>query len=696
MLKIKPKSEITDDNKQNNAEVLREISKNLQLKPAALALNGQSANKATTGGTLKKKTYYYNYGTANPNQAVSGYSTSDLFHGSNSSSGADALDSATMQRSVSMGSGVSSQPSDRKSINLLGDLDLGSDTATTPSTTTTTTTGMRTSSTTPAIGSNATSLLDLDFSAAIPPPPSHPPPTSSSAGNLATLNPSLSVSMSLCKINENNSQLYNIDEDKEVESSFGHSQSSSSNLQNSYLNKRNSHNSPATTQASSSTNTSSNNNSSNNNGRFTPACFPGRTTPDFRHTTSLFEQQSIRASIVSPLTVIGSGSDIIPIAIAFNETIHAYFKMGGDTTKFKVKCFGCMKISFPFAILKHIQMELPPQLEFRLNNLQIANQDLKINSQLIQPVIKSTTTPGVQSPVVDPFGVALVAEPPLHFHFLTPNLVRELKEQHQQNKLAAFFNFELLKYEFKYNSTPLILNANWKCNESESTIELNVDYTHAFRKQLSQVNFMIVMPTQPAGAQKESAKISLTKSEPSALVQENENKLQILWQIATVNSNGHLMATFRIANKEEEAVKLSVSQLEQFYQPIYVKFHIDNETFSQVKFEILSPNYKLSLLKERIETGKYFCNYDHQQPQLQMTQQQPTTPTTTSNNESKSGEHVQKSSSLDQQQLDEHTNEADTPRTATTRSPTTTKTAILAAGSISTHIGSGVDVLLNY
>ena len=43
-------------------------------------------------------------------------------------------------------------------------------------------------------------------------------------------------------------------------------------------------------------------NSNYNNGRFTPACFPGRTTPIASLSASLFEQGN-RASIVSPLTV---------------------------------------------------------------------------------------------------------------------------------------------------------------------------------------------------------------------------------------------------------------------------------------------------------------------------------------------------------------------------------------------------------
>ena len=285
----------------------------------------------------------------------------------------------------------------------------------------------------------------------------------------------------------------------------------------------------------------------------------------------------------------------MPIAIEFKEIIHSYFKIG-DSSKFKIKCFGSMKISFPFAILKLLAIELP-QLEFRLSNLQIANQDLKINNQLI-----SNTS---------------LFDEDLKFKFLNPNLIRELRQQHEQNKQAAFFNFELLKYELKYvQAAPLILNASWSKNDEEKIVELNLDYVFSFRKNLSQVNFMIVMPIST------TTKVFLVKSEPNALVQETENKLQVLWQISSLNSNGNLKAKFSVNESSTKPINL-----DQFFQPIYAKFHVDNETLSQVKFEITSPNYKLSLLKSKIETGKYFCNYDqsqaHQQPQSPPSQQPP-------------------------------------------------------------------------
>lgn len=469
--------------------------------------------------------------------------------------------------------------------------------------------------------------------------------------------------------------LYNIEEDKEVESSFKYDQATN-------FMKRN-NNMSSSSPANNSFNNQSMNNTTNpsigqqqgqqqQNGRFTPACFPGRTTPDFRHTTSIFEQQGTRASIVSPLTI--NSTEVIPIAVAFNETVHAYFKMG-DQQKFKVKCFGCMKISFPYAILKMLALELP-QLEFKLGNLHIANQDLKANNQLLSRVnadssnqsfvsAVSSTSPN-NSLTSSSSSLSSLAES-LQFQFVTQNLITELRKQHQQNKQAAFFNFELLKYEFKYSNTPLILNAQWTSLPTEDSIELNLDYTFNFRKNLSQVNFMIVMPVS-----KTSEKITLAKSEPQAMVQETGSKLQILWQLATINSNGKLKAKFLISklpfsiymfkifdckkiyniflDKKEEGTKL-----EKYYQPVYVKFHVDNETLSKVKFDILSSNYKLSLLKERVESGKYFCNNDQSN--------------TINNN-----------SSIAEQQHQQ-------PQSADKNTP--------AAGSLSTSIGSPVDVLFN-
>jgi hypothetical protein len=346
-------------------------------------------------------------------------------------------------------------------------------------------------------------------------------------------------------------------------------------------------------------------------------CFLGRTTPDFRHSASLFEN-STRA-ITSPLTL--HGSSVIPFAIAFNETVHAYFKLE-DLTKYKIKCYGCMKISFPFAILKLLSIELP-QLEFSLSNLPLTD-DLIINKSLIQQTA------------------------PLKFVFDSVNLIKELKEQHQKNKQAAFFNFELLKYELKYTqSPPLLLYSQWHSfqhiDEKLFEIEFTLEYTFQHTKKFTSIQFMLILNNNPIEYQ-----LKLINSEPIVISQENDMKLQLLWQQTNLNSSGKLNAKFSINFIDSTKMIDQLDTLTQ--QPVYVKFQIDNDTLSHVKCDVLSSNYKISLLKEKIESGKYFC-----------------TPQPFNRN------NLDNESSLNN-----------------------TKKRDQAAGSISTQIGSSVDILLNY
>ena len=114
-----------------------------------------------------------------------------------------------------------------------------------------------------------------------------------------------------------------------------------------------------------------------------------------------------------------------------------------------------MKISFPFAILKILAIELP-QLEFRLSQLNIANQDLKINNQLLNRILTSPnstdlvggTIPMSSSPDSSSVhqqqksqlsAIASVVSPDdLTFQFIGTQLTHELKQQHQQKQTGSF------------------------------------------------------------------------------------------------------------------------------------------------------------------------------------------------------------------------------------------------------------------
>ena len=552
-----------------NSEDLLKISKNLQLK--SLSTLQQQQQLSSNGGLSqqKRRTAYYSFGTLSNAAGVEQQQPTSLPLNSNTWS-TNGNQAAPMSRSISFGgsnTNITSSSSDGFNTNDF---------------------------------SKATNII-----ATPPAPQSSKQPTEAN--------------------------LYNIDEDKEVESSF-------------QLNsKRNS-------QLISSTNFSlpPPNSAPSIPGRFTPACLAGRSTPSFQHTTSLNESNA--RNIISPLTVV-NGSYCIPIAIQFNETVHAYFKLS-DANRMRIKCNGCLKISFPYAVLKFLSTEMP-MLEFRLSNVNLTSQDLTINEQLLMQTISSEQ----------------------QFQFNMSNLVKELKEQHQQNKQAAFFNFELLKYEVKsLSKPPLFLNATWSLNVlNRDNIELrfNLEYSNQHTKPIVNLNFMLVLSQQPNVFQ-----ISNTDSKPQALMQNNDQKLQILWNIPALNTNTSecLSAKFNvhIVNKSEFRTLNTLDTI--CTQPLFVKFHMDNGTLTHVKFDILTTNYRLSLLREKMESGKYFST-----PTLNLPNQTSLTSVydQITNNNDLSGD------SSDSGNTHNNINNNSGDKTPT-------------AGTISTQIGSTVDILFNY
>ena len=193
MLKIKPIEEVAVK-PQNNSDVLRQISKNLQLKPLGLpaTLNRPQQSQQQ----MKKRTYYYNYGTANPDQAPSGWSTSNVFasveNSTESTSSKQKVEQNNLTRSVSTGSVSSNINSQFSNTLLLGDfsLDLNSNNKSSSET------------------KKEAPLLDLDLTFGTQNATVTSTTTTASTSNIP-------ISMSLNKVAlENN--LYNIDEDKEV------------------------------------------------------------------------------------------------------------------------------------------------------------------------------------------------------------------------------------------------------------------------------------------------------------------------------------------------------------------------------------------------------------------------------------------------------------------------------------------------
>lgn len=82
----------------------------------------------------------------------------------------------------------------------------------------------------------------------------------------------------------------------------------------------------------------------------------------------------------SPLTI--GMSDTIPVAVAFHESVHAYFR-GSDETRCQVKMAGELMLSFPAGIVGVLANNPnPAKLGFRIKNIQNL-ENVYPNKQLV-------------------------------------------------------------------------------------------------------------------------------------------------------------------------------------------------------------------------------------------------------------------------------------------------------------------------
>jgi hypothetical protein len=128
----------------------------------------------------------------------------------------------------------------------------------------------------------------------------------------------------------------------------------------------------------------------------------------------------------SPLTL--GMSDVVPLAVAFQEVCHACFN-GAEETQCQVRLIGDMMISFPAGIVQVVAYNPnPAQLSFKIKNASVF-ESIVPNSQLITQSDLLSTPDGKV------------------FEFKMEALKDLLKVQAEQNPNAAYFNIDLLKYQ---------------------------------------------------------------------------------------------------------------------------------------------------------------------------------------------------------------------------------------------------------
>ncbi|XP_051269174.1 F-BAR domain only protein 2 isoform X3 [Dicentrarchus labrax] len=277
----------------------------------------------------------------------------------------------------------------------------------------------------------------------------------------------------------------------------------------------------------------------------------------------------------SPVTL--ASQDALPIAVAFTESVNAYFK-GADPTKCIVKITGDMTLSFPVGIIKVFTTNPSPAvLTFKLKNTSRLEQILP-NQQLLYSDPSQNDSNSKD------------------FWFNMQALTSYLRKASDQNPSASYYNVDILKYQVLsdgIHSTPLNLAVYWKC--TPSTADLRVDYRYNPDSMASPgplTNVQILVPVDGG--------VTNMQSLPNSIWNAEQNKC--LWKLSDISEksenegSGSLRAKFELSSGPSSPSTLAV------------QFMSEGGTLSGVDMELQGTGYRLSLNKKRFATGRYMAD----------------------------------------------------------------------------------------
>lgn len=280
----------------------------------------------------------------------------------------------------------------------------------------------------------------------------------------------------------------------------------------------------------------------------------------------------------SPLTI--GMADTIPLAVAFHEIIHSYFR-GTDETKCQVKLSGDMMVSFPAGIVAVLANNpCPAQLSFRIRNT-VRLENILPNKQLVSlDAVHSASENSV-------------------YDFNMSALTALLRRQSEQNPSASYFNVDILKYQIKAKpgagSCPFQLVAYWKCEWNQTDIKIDYKYnSHAMASPSPLLNLTVAVPVDGG--------VKNVHFKPTAQWL-NDNQ-RALWKFTELSqhSDDHGVGSLR--------ARLEVSNGPSSQSTIAAQFNCEGTTLSGVEFELVGSGYRLSLVKRRFVSGRYICDGD--------------------------------------------------------------------------------------
>ncbi|XP_006898319.1 PREDICTED: FCH domain only protein 1 [Elephantulus edwardii] len=274
-----------------------------------------------------------------------------------------------------------------------------------------------------------------------------------------------------------------------------------------------------------------------------------------------------------PSPVVLGSQDALPVATAFTEYVHAYFR--GHNPSCLARVTGELTMTFPAGIVRVFSgTPPPPVLSFRLVHT-APIEHFQPNSDLL------FSDPSQSDPEAKDFWLNMAA------------LTEALQRQAEQNPAASYYNMVLLRYQFSRpgaQSVPLQLSAHWQC--SAALTQVSVEYSYrpgATPVPTSLTNVQILLPV--------GEPVTNVRLQPAATWNLEEKRL--LWRLPDVSEAG---GSGRLSASWEPRSGPSTPS------PVAAQFTSEGTTLSGVDLELVGSGYRMSLVKRRFATGMYLVS----------------------------------------------------------------------------------------
>ncbi|XP_078217911.1 F-BAR domain only protein 1 isoform X10 [Callithrix jacchus] len=294
----------------------------------------------------------------------------------------------------------------------------------------------------------------------------------------------------------------------------------------------------------------------------------GSSAPSTGPERPCFSSQTGHGVSRGPSPVVLGSQDALPVATAFTEYVHAYFR--GHSPSCLARVTGELTMTFPAGIVRVFSgTPPPPVLSFRLVHT-APIEHFQPNAELL------FSDPSQSDPETKDFWLNMAA------------LTEALQRQAEQNPTASYYNVVLLRYQFSRpgpQSVPLQLSAHWQCGATLTQVSVDYGYRPgATAVPTPLTNVQILLPV--------GEPVTNVRLQPAATWNLEEKRLT--WRLPDVSEAG---GSGRLSASWEPLSGPSTPS------PVAAQFTSEGATLSGVDLELVGSGYRMSLVKRRFATA---------------------------------------------------------------------------------------------